>query len=259
MFGHAPLWGTTDSIFVPTSLKKTDLQPLLTKDLDFTAQNFTAEDEHPVVFMFNSQKIRLFFPFLVMNYYEMIPLIPYVHFKKNPLISYQTSPILYVSSLMIIIGARIVWHLNKVLGTFNLSIPMDKFSEVKYMKEEVFSKHIFNAKENAKAIKMEATADGEVGSIEKFPNFEKLWPLFNTNALIYNNDVNPKYLIAPYIMTVASLQGVTAKIAVDNITGLPPMKFETESINTNVLGSFWVSFEWDLWMTKTYDPTASVV
>lgn len=259
MFGHAPLWGTSDSIFVPTAMKKSDLRSLLTDDLDFTPQDYTATDEHPVVFMFNSQKIRILFPFFVMNYYEMIPLIPYVHFKKNPIVSYQTSPILYVSSLLIIIGARIVWHLNKVLGKFNLSIPMNQFSQVKHLNEEVFSKHIFDKKKDARAITLDAAAEGETGGIDKFPNFVKLWPLFNTNALIYNDAANPKYLIAPYVMTVAALQGVDAKIEVGRIEGLPPMKFVSPSINKSVMGSFWVSFEWDLWMTKTFNPKSPIV
>ena len=244
---HSILWGTANSIFVPKAMKKEVLRPLLTTDLDFTAQSFTAADEHPVIFMFNTQKIRIIFPFFTMNYYEMIPLIPYVHFKTAPETSYQMSPILYVSSLLIVIGARIAWHLNKVWAKFNLSAPVKDFPKVKYLNEQVSYKFI-------EAITLEANAEGASGKPEDFPNYMNLFQLLATNALINTPDPNPEYWLAYYKMTTREIQGATATVDVKDVNGLPKMKFSTASIANDPMGSFRVYFEWDLGWPRKYTP-----
>jgi len=134
------LWGTCDSLNAVVQMPKCEIRPLLTKDLDFTPQDLTAEGFHPIIFQANTQCIRIFVSWFRMSYYEMIPLIPLIHFKGEPKVYYQTAPILYVSSILIVIGARIMWHLNKVCAKFKLSDKVKNMPKVKYINENCFPK-----------------------------------------------------------------------------------------------------------------------
>lgn len=250
---HSILWGTADSLFVPTAMKKSDLKPLITEAVDFSPQSFTAPDEHPVVFMFNKQKIRIILPFFILNYYEMIPLIPHVHFKNNPTKEFQMSPILYVSSRLIVIGARIFFHLNKVLGVMKLTTPMKNFPKVKSIKEDVFRKNFWNCKKTY-SLDMTAIADGIEGLPSEFPNYLNIESWFNCDAIINTPDPDAKYWTAVYKMQTRKIMAANAKVDIKNLEGIKPQIIISESIKSNPLGSFWVNFEWDLAVPKKYKP-----
>lgn len=235
------LWGTCESINAVVAMPKCELRPLLTKDLDFTPQNFTPEGSHPVIFQANTQHIHVFFKWFKLTYYEMIPLIPYIHFKSNPSVSYQSAPILYVSKWSIVIGARILWHLNKVVGKFKLSIPVSEFAKVKHLSEEVFRKNVL-------AVTMDSKAAGEVGKPEDFPNFQKISTLFMRDAMIYNDLL--QYWVAKYEVEVQSVQPATSVIEINNIPGLSAGKYESPSIKDSLLGAFQINFSWKLWEPK---------
>lgn len=227
-------------------MPKCELRPLLTKDLDFTPQDFTPEGYHPVIFQANTQHIHVFFNWFRMTYYEMIPLISYIHFKDNPSVSYQSAPLLYVSNWWIVIGARILWHLNKVIGKFNLSAPVKNFPEVKHIKEQVFFSNVL-------AITMNTKAAGPVGKPEDFPNFQKISTLFMRDAMIYNNLL--EYWIAKYEVQVQSVQPAESEIEVNNVAGLSAASYTSPSIEKSVLGAFQVNFTWQLWEpTKAAKP-----
>ena len=237
----APLWGTCDSIIAAVAMKKEVIRKIIPEGIEFTSQDLTPEDEHPVLYMFNKQKIRVFFPWLTRNYYEMIPLIPWVHLTKEPGKNYQMAPILYVSSLMVVIGARILWHLNKVWAKMKVNPPMQDFPKTKYVNETVFRKGI-------EAIQMNAAADGELGKPPAFPNLQKLSPMLLTDALI--NAPGPVFYTAVYQVTMNEVQGANVKIEVLNIDGWPDGSFSVPSINNAVLGGFFLNFSWNLYWPK---------
>lgn len=246
---YTPLWGSSDSVFAAISMKKKDLNQFLTDDLAFTESELTAEDEHPVIYMFNKQKIRILFPFFIMNYYEMIPLIPYIHFKDNPSKSYQTSPILYVSSRLIVFGARIAWHLNKVFATFKVAPEITKLPLTKHMTLEVY-------REKINAINFKSMVVGETQKPAAFTNLQVLKPLLSTDALIvsYSSGNNPnKYWTTAYKFEMVEVQPCTTKIEVLAIEGLPKERIDVPSIIENQLGSFRVKFKWKLpWPGRFY-------
>ena len=76
----APLWGTCKSILAAVAMDKNVIKKIIPNGIAFTPQNITGAGGHPVIFMFNKQKIRIFFSWLIINYYEMIPLIPWAQF-----------------------------------------------------------------------------------------------------------------------------------------------------------------------------------
>jgi hypothetical protein len=245
MKNRAQLWGTCESINAVVAVPKCELSPLLTKDLDFTPQDFTPEGYHPVIFQANTQHIHVFFKWLKMTYYEMIPLISYIHFKDNPSVSYQSAPILYVSRWSIVFGARILWHLNKVVGKFSLSAPVADFPKVKYISEKVFRKNVL-------AITMDSKAVGEPGKPEDFPNFQKISTLFMRDALIYNDLL--QYWKAKYEVQVSSIQAAESVIDVNNVPGMKAAQYRSPSITESVLGAFQINFSWQLWEPEQVNP-----
>ncbi len=232
--GYTPLWGTSRSVFAAISMKKAALAGFLTSDLGFTPCALVPEDEHPVVYMLNRQKIRMFLPFFIMHYWEMIPLIPYVHFKDKPEKPYQTSPILYVSSWMIVLGARIMWHLNKVCAKFDVTPPMKQLPAVKHLSAQVFRK-------TTKAITISAELTGDGGAPSGFPNAEQLGGLLSSDALIVSYASGPgtqdKYWTAAYQFTIQEVQPCNARIDVLDVEGLPRETFSVPPITDAVLGS----------------------
>ena len=242
----APLWGECESVFSTVSLSKEEIKSykMITDDLDFKAQNFTKEGDHPVIFMLNTQKIHIFFKWFTVRYHEMIPLLPYIKFKKDPEDTpYQCSPILYVDNLGIIIGARILWHLNKVWARFVLNKPISKVNEGGKYTSLVYSKSLFSKK---KAVQAEVTLIGSEGEIENFPNLVNLSKLFLTNALIYNFNSPPEYWVANYIVKMKSAQGAESTVETFGIKRFPNKKFKIPSITENVLGAFKLKFDWYL-------------
>jgi hypothetical protein len=247
---YTPLWGSSHSIFAAVPMKKNNLNQFLTTDLDYSETGITPPDEHPVIYMLNMQKIRILLPCFIMNYYEMIPLIPYIHFKDNPTKNYQTSPILYVSSLMIVIGARIMWHLNKVWAKFKVEPQVQNLPKVKHLSAQVFRSTI-------NAINIESKIDGETRKPHDFQNVNTLIPLLSTDALIvsYASGTSPnKYWTTAYQFAMEEVQPCITEIDVIAIDGLPVQKFNVPGIQTSVLGSFRVYFKWKLPWPRRYNP-----
>jgi len=239
------LWGTCESLNAVVQMPKCEIRPLLTKDLDFTPQDFTAEGYHPIIFQANTQCIRIFVSWFRMSYYEMIPLIPLIHFKGEPKVYYQSAPILYVSSILIVIGARIAWHLNKVCAKFKLSNKVKNMPKVKYINERVI-------KNSITAITMESEAAGETQAPTAFPNFEKIEPLFNHDALIYNGKLD--YWRAPYSIVAHEVQPTTAKVHINNIPNMVAQSFNIPSIEDSPLGAYRLNFSWTLFIPKKISP-----
>ncbi|WP_281613425.1 hypothetical protein [Flammeovirga sp. SubArs3] len=240
----ASLWGHCDAILAATSLPKKILRKLLPDTIDFTSQNYTSGDDHPVIYMFNEQVIHIFFSFFKVKYKEMIPLIPFVHFKDNPSVNYQTSPILYVDSLLIVFGGQVMWHLNKVIGKFMGTSEIQHFSKMKYLSHKVF-------RENIETITMTATPTGEVGTIDDFPYCKQLSELWHTGAII-NNETT--FWTARYEVIDKSVQGAAVNIQVKDIEGLPSQTLDIPPIQENILGGFQLTFDWKLWWPKKYQP-----
>ncbi len=237
----APLWGTCKSILAAVAMDKNVIKKIIPNGIAFTPQNITGAGEHPVIFMFNKQKIRIFFSWLIINYYEMIPLIPWVHLEGKPDKQYQMSPILYVSNPFIVLGARIMWHLNKVWAAMKVAPPIDEFQKLKYLNERVIRKKM-------DAIEMYAEADGQPGAPQSFPHLQTLSPMLLTDALI--NAPGPVFYTAVYQVTMIEIQGAKVNFKVMDIEGLPKQEFNVASINEKVLGGFYINFSWKLFWPK---------
>lgn len=123
------LAGNCKGRFVLTSLSSDFLQSLLPHQLELAPQNYTTDGQHPVMLMHNYTYLHST-PHLVeittkqdlelkLQYNEFILMLPFVQFKDTSLnteTAYCFLPILYLDSIMAVLGGRIFgssikkWH-----------------------------------------------------------------------------------------------------------------------------------------------------
>lgn len=245
---YTPLWGSSHSVFAAVSLSKRSIRSFITDDMDFSQTNLTTSDQHPVIFMLNRQKIRIILPIFAINYFEFIPLVPFVHFKDNPTKNYQTSPILYVSNYLIVLGAKIFWHLNKTLGRFKLQKGLRSFPKTKYLKVQV-------CYQKTEAVKLLSQICGEPGTPDSFPNMKSLMPLLTTDALMirYPSGSTPaKYWVSAYQFNPLYIQPCSTELDVEDVASFPEMERLVPDIRESVLGSFFCHFHWKLPWPKVF-------
>lgn len=245
MSNYTPLWGTASAVMGVAALKKEVVEQLIPPDIALSAQDITPAGTHPVVFQLNKQKIRILLPFFTMNYYEFIPLIPHVHFKNAPDKPYQMSPILYVSSWLIVLGARIAWHLNKVWATFRMSPEVNNFFDSASLGTAIY-------RSGVEAVVISTQAQGQPGPETAFPNLEKIASMLNTDAII--NSPDNQYWTASYRIEISKVQGITEDMQL-HMPELPELSsLSFPSITDNVLGACKIDFSWKLAFPKKYNP-----
>jgi hypothetical protein len=180
-----------------------------------------------------------------MNYYEFIPLIPLVHFKDNPSKNYQMSPILYVSSRLIVLGARIVWHLNKVFAKFRLTPKVKTMFDAQDILTKIYRKRV-------EAVSSEVHGEGDVGTMSDFPYLVEFEPYLNTDAII--NSPTNQYWTAVYRIEPAEVQGSPVNIDL-SMPELPELQnVIVPSIAKSLQGGFKINFRWTLEWPRKYTP-----
>lgn len=231
------------SIFGVYEVEKKFLQSWLPPNMDFSKQDITQEGFHPIVFMLNSQKIKILSPCFGLSYWEWIPLLPYVHFKSEPNRPFQMSPILYVNSRLIVWGAQLVWKLNKVFATFE---PKEQFPSPK------FAMSITRNKQTT----VQLTSDTnklEWKTPEIIQNLQKVLPLLTTEAAIYAPSTQT-YRIADYRFNLLKVADTSLHLNLK----MPEMPFihsvDIPPISKQAIGAFWGYFQWKLQWPQKINP-----
>jgi hypothetical protein len=130
-----PLEGHCQGRFAFCSVASDFLQSLLPDDLVLAPQQYTPTGQHPLLLMFNNTWLKSnpnlesiaaeSCVALDLNYFEYIVMLPYVQFKErqyNGKGPYCYLPILYLNSLLAVMGGRIFWELNKQMAGFSVKL-----------------------------------------------------------------------------------------------------------------------------------------
>jgi Acetoacetate decarboxylase (ADC) len=129
--GNIALYGTVEGRFAFLQAEVQFLQALLPPDLELAPQQYTPAGYHPLLLMFNKTQLhtndnleRIAKEYnlgLNLNYNEFIVMLPYVQFKDasyNKDAPYCFLPVLYLDSLLAVLGGRVFWEFNKELARF---------------------------------------------------------------------------------------------------------------------------------------------
>jgi hypothetical protein len=176
---------------------------------------------------------------LKLDYNEFILMLPYVQFKDTsaePDTIFCFLPVLYLDSILAVLGGRIFWEFNKELARFNVT--QSNF----LISSEILDEAYFNS--------TFLQAGGSVPA-QSIQNFEAIIPILNLPVVEFGPE---GYVTSFYKMDYenANLTPSTASVLNSSSKYLPgKASIFSESIEENVLGAFNMNYDWELsWAKK---------
>ncbi len=238
-----PLEGHCLGRFALCSASSDFLQSLLPDDLELAPQQYTPSGQHPLLFMFNNTLLKSN-PYLekisleqnaalTLKYFEFIVMLPYVQFKEsqyNDKGPYCYLPVLYLNSILAVLGGRIFWEFNKQMAGFSVN-------------ESTFSV----IEENAPATMLSAITllmgvERPQGSI---PNFQKITPILQLPVIEHGPY---GYVSSIYEILFKNVSIAPAGVDYTNFTCsfMPAGLTSSPAITEDPLGGFYMNYDWKL-------------
>jgi hypothetical protein len=241
------LYGSCEGRFAFLQAEANFLQALLPPDLELAPQQYTPAGYHPLLLMFNKTQLhtndnleRIAKEYnlgLNLNYNEFIVMLPYVQFKDNSYnqgAPYCFLPVLYLDSLLAVLGGRIFWEFNKELARFNtLGIEYSVVSELT----------------NTPLFYSTTDMTGVPVLDEKLGNFNAIAPILNLPVIEYGpyGYVSSIYSVdyQNQFITPGSIQVIN-----QSCKYFPSGTLNIPSIQTQELGCFNLNYNWSLTYIK---------
>ncbi len=238
-----PLVGHCNGKFALITADADFLQTLLPDDLVLAPQDYTPAGQHPLLLMFNDTWLQSNLnlekaavatnSILNLHYNEFIVMLPFVKFKepqysdKGP---YCYLPVLYLDSLLAVMGGRVFWEFNKLMAGF--SVQPTEFA----VTEESDGSTILSG-----LMLMAGFFQPE----KSIPNFQKIIPILTLPVIEHGpyGYVSSIYKIA-YENNTISPTGVNFNNLVSQF--MPSGLSNSPAITENPLGSFLMNYDWKL-------------
>ena len=244
-----PLAGSCEGRFVLTSLPAEFLESLLPPLLQLGPQNYSPAGYHPVMLMHNYTHLHstdhltriaiLNKLELKLDYNEFILMLPFVQFRDNTVEAgkqFCFLPVLYLDSLLAVMGGRMFWEFNKEMARFKVS--ETDFSVHTEILDDLYFTSTFQQ-------------DGNPVPTRSIQNFEDLKPILDLPVIEFGPE---GYVTSIYKMDyeTAELVPTTASVINTSCKYLPAhASIIADSIEQQVLGAFNMNYNWELsWATK---------
>jgi len=248
------LEGECDGRFALTLVDARFLQRLLPPDLELAPNPFSQGDRHPLMLMFDKVTLRLNDNLerivaeyqlkatehqlrLELNYNEFIVMLPYVQFKKGTGLTdgilYCYLPVLYLDSLLAVIGGRIFWEFNKRMSRFAIN---SSTYEVRPLLGSLL-------------LRSTGMMDGDPVPGSSVPNFVSITPILDLPVIEYGRI---GYVSSIYKVEYQNQAIMPSSINFSNESSeyLPPGSLTVPSIRENVMGCFDMTYNWKLSLIK---------
>lgn len=238
-----PLTGSAIGQFVFTSAPAPFLQSLLPPDLELAPQTYTPAGYHPLLLMYNDTVLNAN-PFLqkiaamedlgfTLKYHEFIVMLPYVQFTDpayNGKAPYCYLPVLYLDSVLAVLGGRVFWEFNKELATFDTHPP-------DYI--------ITQQGTSTPLVSGESMLTGFERLDSSIPNFNSIVPILQL-PVIEHGPIG--YVSSIYQVDFENIDISPGGIVVNNLSSpfLPFGLINSPAITENVLGAFHMNYNWAL-------------
>jgi hypothetical protein len=249
-----PLEGECDGRFALTLVNAGFLQRLLPPDLELASNPFSQQGRHPLMLMFDKVTLRMNDNLeriaaeyqlkatehqlnLELNYNEFIAMLPYVRFKEDTSladgIDYCFLPVLYLDSLLAVIGGRIFWEFNKRLSRF--AIDPTTYQVKSWLGTVLLSST--------------GTMDGDPIPGSSVPNFVAITPILDLPVIEYGK---VGYVSSIYKVEYQNQVIRPSSIHFSNRSSeyLPAGSLDVPSIRQNVMGCFDMTYNWKLSFIK---------
>ena len=219
------------------------VQGLLPADLVLSSQQYTPEGQHPLLLMFNDtwlktnpnlEKIATASDAVLnLHYDEFIVMLPYVQFKEpqyNGKGPYCYLPVLYLDSILAVLGGRIFWEFNKEMADFDVQPTTFTVMEEGGTNMILSGLILFS---------------GFLQPDHSVPNFEKIAPILQLPVIehgLYG------YVSSVYKIFFENQDIAAAGVDVTNTSCqfMPPGLISSPAITENPLGSFYMDYDWKL-------------
>lgn len=245
--GKTPLYGKCDGHFALTTVPSAFAQSLLPPDLELAPQQYAPAGYHPIMLMFNNTWLhsnedleritKEYHLQLNLHYNEFIVMLPFAQFKDpnhdqdGP---YCFLPVLYLDSILAVLGGRIFWEFNKEMARFDIA------GNQYNVMHELTNTALFSS---------EITISGPPVIDNSVPNFNAITPILDLPVLEYGiyGYVSSVYTVAykNAIITPATLQ-----LTNHSCKYLPPGLLDIPSIEQNEMGCFNLQYNWTLSFIK---------
>jgi hypothetical protein len=238
-----PLEGHCQGRFAFFSAASDFLQSLLPDDLVLAPQQYTPEGQHPLLLMFNDTWLKSNLNLeriaaasdsvLNLHYNEFIVMLPYVQFKEpqyNDKGPYCYLPVLYLDSVLAVLGGRLFWEFNKQMAGF--SVEALAFS--------------VTAETGGNPILSGSTPImGLLEPNDSIPNFQTITPILQLPVIEHGPY---GYVSSVYKIFFENIDIAPAAIAVSNSACqfMPSGLITSPAITENPLGSFLMDYDWKL-------------
>ncbi len=242
-----PLFGRCDGRFSLISVASDFAQDLLPPDLQLALQDYTPEGQHPILLMFNDTWLHSN-PFLEkiakdkhldlsLHYNEFIVMLPYVEFRDEPYKSegpFCFLPVLYLDSILAVLGGRIFWEFNKEMAHF-------------YIEGSQFNVSHEITRQNYFTSQFLLSGMAVIGS--SISNFESITPILNLPVLEYGE---LGYITSIYKVDYLNAYIIPFDLQMINQSSsyLPKTTISSPSILEQPMGSFRLEYEWSLSYAK---------
>ncbi len=238
-----PLEGHCHGRFAFFSAASDFLQTLLPDDLVLAPQEYTPAGQHPLLLMFNDtwlksnpnlQRIAAASDaVLSLHYYEFIVMLPYVQFKEpqyNGKAPYCYLPVLYLNSLLAVMGGRIFWEFNKQMAGFSVQ-------ELAFF--------VMQEAGNNPILSGATPIMGILQPDKSIPNFQTITPILQL-PVIEHGPLG--YVSSIYKIFFENIDIAPAAIHVSNSSCqfMPNGLISSPAITENPLGSFRMDYNWKL-------------
>jgi hypothetical protein len=238
-----PLEGHCEGRFTFCSASSDFLQSLLPDDLILAPQEYTPAGQHPLLLMFNNtllktnpylERISLEANFaLTLKYFEFIVMLPYVQFKEaqyNGKGPYCYLPVLYLNSLLAVMGGRLFWEFNKQMAGF--SVDESNF----FVREEDKTTELLSA---------ETLLMGMEQPEQSVPNFQTITPILQL-PVIEHGPLG--YVSSIYKIFFENIDIAPAGANYTNLSCsfMPPGLTSSPAITQDPLGGFHMDYDWKL-------------
>ncbi len=249
--GKYPLYGNCDGRFAFTTVDASFAQSLLPPDLELAPQTYAPDGYHPLLLMFNDtwlhsntdidRIIKEYHLQLNLHYNEFIVMLPYVRFKDNNFnqdAPYCFLPVLYLDSILAVLGGRIFWEFNKVMAKFD--VQNSSFNII----HELSGETLFNS----------GFTDVGIPVVDKsIANFNAIAPILQLPVIEYGVF---GYVSSVYTVEYENLTITPVALSLTNVSCpfLPPGILDSPGIQSSEMGCFQMNYNWTLTYTRFIKP-----
>jgi Acetoacetate decarboxylase (ADC) len=245
--GNVALYGTVEGRFSFLQVTAEFAQSLLPPHLELAPQSYCPPGFHPLLLMFNKTQLqsnstleRIAQEYklgLNLNYNEFIVMLPYVQFTNseyNEGAPYCYLPVLYLDSILAVLGGRIFWEFNKILAKFDV---------------EGFNFNVYDEMNGTTLFTTQFAAEGAPVLDSQVPNFETIAPILRLPVIEHGPY---GYVSSVYTVGYENEMITPGDMQLNNNSCrfMPSGLLSSPSINQSPMGCFNLTYNWTLTYIK---------